>query len=84
MKKTIVLAITLFVVCAVGYSQPAKTGAGPTQADPLSLEKWFVGTWICEGTEHSSQHNAGVNFTDRFVFKMTLRDSWLTFHIDQL
>ncbi len=82
--KKIILAITFLAMCAVGYSQPVKTAVGPVQPDPLSLEKWFVGTWICEGTQHNSPVGPGVMFTDRFVFKMTLRDSWLTFHIDQL
>ncbi len=52
--KKIFLAFAFLAMCAAGFSQPAKTAAGPVQPDPLSLEKWFVGTWICEGTQYGS------------------------------
>jgi hypothetical protein len=82
--RKLFLAFALFAMCAAAFGQPARGKAGPMQPDPLSLEKWFVGTWICKGTQYGSPTASGVKFTDRFVFKMTLRDSWLNFHIDQL
>ena len=47
------------------------------------MEKWFVGSWICEGTQHASPTGPAVKFTDKFTFKMALEGSWLTYHIDQ-
>jgi len=57
--------------------------AAPTLPDQLSVEKWFVGNWICEGEQHASPTAAAVRFTDKFMFKMALDGSWLTYHIDQ-
>ena len=48
------------------------------------MEKWFVGCWICEGTQHASPEAPAVKSTDRFTFKMALEDSWLSFQIDQV
>ena len=56
----------------------------PTLPDQLSVEKWFVGNWICEGEQHPSPNAPAVPFTDRLTFEMALDDSWLTFHIDQM
>jgi ketosteroid isomerase-like protein len=56
---------------------------GPTLPDQLSVERWFVGNWICQGTQHPSPDAAAVQFSDKLSFKMALDDSWLTFHIDQ-
>ena len=46
--------------------------AAPTLPDQLSVEKWFVGNWICEGEQHASPTAAAVRFTDKFMFKMAL------------
>ena len=65
---------------------PAENAAPSTAAtlsDQLSVEKWFVGNWICEGEQHASPTAAGVRFTDKFTFEMALDDSWLTYHVDQ-
>lgn len=65
---------------------PAKNAAPLAAAPPpdkLSVEKWFVGNWICKGTQHASPHSAAVQFTDNLTFEMALEGSWLTFHIDQ-
>ncbi|HVO81900.1 MAG TPA: nuclear transport factor 2 family protein, partial [Terriglobales bacterium] len=50
----------------------------PTLPDQLSVEKWFVGEWICEGEQHASPKAVAVQFTDKFTFKMALDGSWLT------
>ncbi len=55
----------------------------PTLSDQLSVEKWFVGNWICEGEQHASPTAAAVKFTDKFTFEMALDGSWLTYHVDQ-
>jgi hypothetical protein len=57
--------------------------AAPKLPEQLSMEKWFVGSWICEGTQHASPTGPAVKFTDKFTFKMALDGSWLTYHIDQ-
>jgi ketosteroid isomerase-like protein len=61
----------------------AAPSATPTLPDQLSVEKWFVGEWICEGEQHASPKAVAVQFTDKFTFKMALDGSWLTYHIDQ-
>ena len=61
----------------------AAPSATPTLPDQLSVEKWFVGEWICEGEQHPSPKAVAVQFTDKFTFKMALDGSWLTYHIDQ-
>ena len=61
----------------------AVPSAAPTQPDQLSVEKWFVGNWICEGAQHASPTAGAVKFTDKFTFEMALDGSWLTYHIDQ-
>jgi hypothetical protein len=82
--KMIILTFALFAVSALAQRPPAKAGAAQLLPEQLSAEKWFVGTWICEGTQHASPMGPGVRFTDRFSFKMALRGSWLIYHIDQL
>lgn len=57
--------------------------AAPMLPDQLSAEKWFVGNWICKGTQQPSPDAPAVQFTDKFTFEMALDGSWLTFHIDQ-
>jgi hypothetical protein len=79
--KITILTFTLFALAGGAASVTASAQTLPQQ---LSLEKWFVGAWICEGTQHASPMAPGVKFIDRFSFKMTLRGSWLIYHIDQL
>lgn len=78
--KTIKLTLGLLAML-VWAGEVALAQALPEQ---LSVEKWFVGDWICEGTQYASLTAPGVQFTDRFSFRMTLRGSWLIYHIDQL
>jgi ketosteroid isomerase-like protein len=61
----------------------AAPSGSPTLPDQLSVEKWFVGNWICEGEQHASPTAAAVKFTDKFTFEMALDESWLTYHVDQ-
>jgi len=81
MKKMLILSFVLFALSALGQDKPAKAQKLPKQ---LSVEKWFVGDWICEGVQHASLTGPGEKFTDRFSFNMALRGSWLIYHIDQL
>jgi predicted small secreted protein len=61
----------------------ASPSAAPARPDPLAVERWFVGTWICEGEQHASPASAAVHFTDKFTFEMALDGSWLTYQIEQ-
>ena len=61
----------------------ATPSAAPMLRDQLSMEKWFIGNWICEGEQHASSTGEAVKFTDKFTFNMALDGSWLTYHIDQ-
>jgi hypothetical protein len=81
--KTI-LTFALFALFALPQNKPAKATTAQMPPPQLSVEKWFVGDWICEGTQHASPIVPGVKFTDRFSFNMALRGSWLIYHIDQL
>jgi len=82
--KMIILTFALFAESALAQGQLAKAGATQMLPEQLSAEKWFVGTWICEGTQHASPTAPGVEFIDRFSFRMALRGAWLFYHIDQL
>ena len=84
--KTIILAFALFALSALaeGQGQPSKAGVAQMLPKQLSVEKWFVGNWICKGTQHASAMAPGLEFIDRFSFRMALRGSWLIYHIDQL
>ncbi len=66
------------------HVNPHTPATEPASPDPLALERWFVGDWICTGTMHSSQTASGVNFTDRFHFYMTLGGSWQIYELHQL
>jgi hypothetical protein len=84
--KKIILAFALFVSFArVGQTPPVNAAppSAPKLPEQLSMEEWFVGSWICEGTQHDSPTGPAVKFTDKFTFKMALEGSWLTYHIDQ-
>lgn len=81
--KIIVLAFALFALSSLAEGQAAKTAPAQELPEQLSVEKWFVGKWVCEGTQHPSPMEPGVKFTDRFSFRMTLGGSWLIYHIDQ-
>jgi hypothetical protein len=80
----LILAFAFLAVSAVAQDKPAKAAEVQKLPEQLSLEKWFVGDWICEGTQHASPAGPAVKFTDRFSFNMALRGSWLMYHIDQL
>ena len=84
LKKVLILAFALLTLSALVEGRPATAAAAQTLPDPLSVEKWFVGNWICEGTQHASPTAPGVKFIDRFSFRMALGGSWLIYHIDQL
>jgi len=84
MKKMLILAFALLALSALAQEKPAKAAEAQKLPEQLSFEKWFVGDWICEGTQHALPMGPGVKFTDRFSFKMALRGSWLIYHIDQL
>jgi hypothetical protein len=84
--KKIIFAFALFVSFArIGQTPPANATppSAPKLPEQLSMEKWFVGSWICEGTQHASPTGPAVKFTDKFTFRMALEGSWLTYHIDQ-
>jgi len=66
------------------HATPQKPAAQPESLDPLALERWFVGDWICTGTMHSSQTTSGVRFTDRFHFRMALGGSWQMYDLHQV
>ncbi len=84
MKKMLILAFALLALSALAQDRPAKAAEAQKLPEQLSFERWFVGDWICEGTQHASPAAPGVKFTDRFSFNMALRGSWLIYHIDQL
>lgn len=84
MKKMLIRAFALLALSALAEGQSAKAAAAQMLPEQLSVEKWFVGNWICEGTQHASPMAPGVKFIDRFSFRMALRGSWLIYHIDQL
>jgi hypothetical protein len=84
MKKMLILSFALLSLSALAQDEPAKSAEAQKLPEQLSVERWFVGNWICEGTQHASPTAPGVGFTDRFSFKMTLRGSWLIYQIDQL
>jgi hypothetical protein len=69
---------------AKNYANPHKPSTQPASPDPLALERWFVGDWICTGTMHSSQAASGMNFTDRFHFHMALGGSWQVYELHQV
>ncbi len=60
----------------------AQNPAAPKQ--PLAVEQWFVGDWICSGTMHLSPTSPAVKFTDKFSFGLILDGSWLTYRLHQL
>ena len=66
------------------YVNPYKPATQPASPDPLALERWFVGDWICTGIQHSSQTESGVRFTDRFHFRMALGGSWQIYTLHQV
>ena len=74
----ILLSIVLFTL-----TSPAGAAA-QASVDPLSMERWFAGDWLCKGTQQMSPHGPQIPFTDKFVFRMVLDNSWLLFHVDQL
>ena len=84
MKKMLILAFALLALSALAQDNAAKAVEGQKLPEQLSVEKWFVGDWICEGTQHASPVGPGAKFTDRFSFNMALRGSWLIYHIDQM
>lgn len=84
MKTMLILAFALLALSALAQDKPAKAAEVQKLPEQLSFEKWFVGDWICEGTQHASSAGPGVKFTDRFSFNMALRGSWLIYQIDQL
>src|ERR1035441_2495037 len=84
MKTMLILAFALLALSAVAQDKPAKAAEVQKLPEQMSVEKWFVGDWICEGVQHASPAGPGVKFTDRFSFHMALRGSWLIYHIDQL
>jgi DNA polymerase III delta prime subunit len=54
------------------------------QSQPLSVERWFVGDWICKGIQHPSSNAPAVKFIDKFRFRMALGGSWLIYRLYQL
>lgn len=84
--KKFVLTFVLLIVSALGAQSPASNSAPQAQLrlrQQLSVERWFIGRWICEGVQHATPTGPEVNFIDRFSFRMALGGSWLTYHVDQ-
>ncbi len=65
-------------------ANPPKPATQLASPDPLALERWFVGDWICTGTMHTLQTTSGVKFTDRFHFRMALGASWQLYSLHQV
>ena len=84
MKKRLVLFFALLSLSALAQDKPFTSAETQKLPEQLSVERWFVGDWICEGAQHASPTGPGATFTDRFSFNMALRGSWLIYHIDQL
>ena len=83
MKKVFVSALIVLSIFLFTLTSPAGEAA-QASGDPLSMERWFAGDWLCKGTQQMSPHGPEIPFTDKFVFRMVLDDSWLLFHVDQL
>jgi hypothetical protein len=66
------------------HAQSLKPPMQAVPPDPMSVERWFVGDWICTGIQHSSPTAQAVRFTDRFRFRMALGGSWLIYHLNQI
>jgi hypothetical protein len=82
--KIIVLIFALSALSALAEDKPAKAAAALKLPEHLSVEKQFVGNWICEGTPHAAPMGPGEKFTDRISFNVALGSSWLVYHIDQM
>jgi hypothetical protein len=83
MKTMLILAFALLALSAVAQDKPAKAAEVQKLAEQLSVEKWFVGDWICEGVQHASPAGPGVKFTDRFSFEMALHGLAFARHKDE-
>jgi len=70
----------LLLLVAVG-------GAGTAAAQPkplpeqLSAERWFSGTWNCQGEAKPGAMGPGGKVADTLHFKMELGGSWLQVHV---
>lgn len=84
MNKVFISVLASFLILIIGEATGADDAKPKQVNDPLSVERWFVGDWICKGTQQMSLHEPEITFTDKFSFRMALDDSWLIFHIDQL
>ena len=84
MKKFFISALIVSPLLMFAGTSPAGEVSQSQPSDPLSMERWFVGDWVCKGTQQMSPHGPEIKFTDKFVFRMVLDDTWLLFHIDQL
>jgi hypothetical protein len=49
----------------------------PPPPAELSAEKWFVGNWTCEGTQHAMPGAPETKYTDSVTFKMDMGGFWL-------
>jgi hypothetical protein len=77
MRRVIGLALLLLPSLAFAQEMP------PPPAE-LSVEKWFVGNWICEGTQHASPMGPEMKQTDNVVFKMDMSGFWLHYNGDYI
>ncbi len=85
-RTLITLAILLYspALSAQLPESAQKPVPPPSQTQPLSAVRWFVGDWICSGIQHPSPTALAVKFTDKFSFRMALGDSWLTYRLHQV
>ena len=72
MKRMIGLVLALLPSLAL-----AQEGKMPAPPEELSAEKWFVGSWACEGTQHASPAGPEMKYSDSIVFKMDMSGFWL-------
>jgi hypothetical protein len=75
MKRMMGLVVALLPSLALAQEMP------PPAAE-LSTEKWFVGKWTCEGTQHASPMGPEHKYTAGNDFKMDLGGYWLSYAID--
>lgn len=84
--KTVLLVSALATLLAQTRDSPSIPATPPATSslpEQLSVERWFVGRWICQGTMRISPAEPAARFTDEFTFSMVLGGAWLTYHIDQ-
>jgi hypothetical protein len=77
--RTLALVVLFAATAHAQQKAPAAPPPMPKPPAEMSVERWFVGSWTCEGKQAAGPWGPEQKTANKLDFKMEMMDFWLEF-----